>query len=128
MILMLENIKSKKITDKKIRTNNNKIDEIVSLWKEVPNLGLNGDIYAVYYNYESDFNWDFDFLIGSENNVLNDTADIKEGKYMIWTADSPDAVGSIWQKIWNTELDRTYESDFEVYSRDGSVKIFIGIR
>ena len=125
---MLENIKSKKITGKKIRTNNNKIDEIVSLWKEVPNLGLNGDIYVVYYNYESDFNGDFDFLIGSENNVLNDTADIKEGKYMIWTADSQDAVGSAWQKIWNTELDRAYESDFEVYSQDGSIKIFIGIK
>ena len=46
---MLENIKSKKITGKKIRTNNNKIDEIISLWKEVPTLGLSGDIYAVYY-------------------------------------------------------------------------------
>ena len=55
-------------------------------------------------------------------------ADIKEGKYMIWTVDSQDAVGSAWQKIWNTELDRTYESDFEVYSQDGSIKIFIGIK
>ena len=125
---MLENIKSKKITGKKIRTNNNKIDEIISLWKEVPTLGLSGDIYAVYYNYESDFNGDFDFLIGSENNVSKDFADIKEGKYMIWTADSQDAVGSAWQKIWNTELDRAYESDFEVYSQDGSIKIFIGIK
>ena len=125
---MLENIKSKKITGKKIRTNNNKIDEIISLWKEVPILGLSGDIYAVYYNYESDFNGDFDFLIGSENSALKDFADIKEGKYMIWTADSQDAVGSAWQKIWNTELDRAYESDFEVYSQDGSIKIFIGIK
>ena len=114
---MLENIKSKKITGKKIRTNNNKIDEIISLWKEVATLGLSGDIYAVYYNYESDF-----------NSALKDFADIKEGKYMIWTADSQDAVGSAWQKIWNTELDRAYESDFEVYSQDGSIKIFIGIK
>ena len=125
---MLENIKSKKITGKKIRTNNNKIDEILSLWKEVPALELNGNIYAVYYNYETDFTGDFDFLIGSENNVLNDFVKIKEGKYMIWTADSQDAVGSTWQKIWNTQLDRAYESDFEVYSQDGSIKIFIGIK
>ena len=124
---MLENIKSKKITGKKIRTNNNKINEIISLWKEVPDLGLSGDIYGVYFNYESDFRGDFDFLIGSESSDLNDFVNIKEGKYMVWTADSPDTVGTVWHEIWNTELDRVYESDFEIYSQDGSIKIYIGI-
>ena len=124
---MLENIKSKKITGKKIRTNNNKINEIISLWKEVPDLGLSGDIYAVYFNYESDFRGDFDFLIGSESSDLNDFVNIKDGKYMVWTADSPDTVGTVWHEIWNTELDRVYESDFEIYSQDGSIKIYIGI-
>ena len=46
---------------------------------------------------------------------------------MVWTADSPDAVGAVWHEIWNTELDRAYESDFEIYSQDGSIKIYIGI-
>ena len=124
---MLENIKSKKITGKKIRTNNDKINEIISLWKEVPDLGLSGDIYAVYFNYESDFRGDFDFLIGSESSDLNDFVNIKDGKYMVWTADSPDTVGTAWHEIWNTELDRVYESDFEIYSQDGSIKIYIGI-
>ncbi len=124
---MLENIKSKKITGKKIRTNNDKINEIISLWKEVPDLGLSGDIYAVYFNYESDFRGDFDFLIGSESSDLNDFVNIKDGKYMVWTADSPDTVGTVWHEIWNTELDRVYESDFEIYSQDGSIKIYIGI-
>ena len=124
---MLENIKSKKITGNKIRTNNNKINEIISLWKEVPDLGLSGDIYAVYFNYESDFRGDFDFLIGSESIDLNDFVNIKDGKYMVWTADSPDAVGAVWHEIWNTELDRVYKSDFEIYSQDGSIKIYIGI-
>lgn len=127
---MFENIKTKKITGKKIRTNNNKIDEIVASWEKVPSFGLTGDIYAVYFNYESDYTGDFDFLIGSEKNSLNDFATIKEGKYMMWTAEnnSPEAVGAVWHKIWNTELDRSYESDFEVYSQDGSVKVYIGIK
>ena len=125
---MFENIKSKKINGKKIRTNNNKINEIISLWKEVPDLKLNGDIYAVYFNYESDCNGDFDFLIGSDKSILSDSVNIKEAKYRIWTADSPDNVGIIWHEIWSTELDRSYESDFEVYQQDGSVKIYIGIK
>ena len=69
---MFENIKPKKITGKKIRTNNSKINEIVSLWKEVPNMELSGNLYAVYFNYESDYKGDFDFLIGSDQNLLND--------------------------------------------------------
>lgn len=127
---MLENIKTKKIIGKKIRTNNNKIEDIISLWEKVPALKLTGNIYAVYFNYESDCNGDFDFLIGTEANSLNDFVTIKEGQYMIWTAEnnSPEAVGAVWHKIWNTDLNRSYETDFEIYSQDGSVKVYIGIK
>ena len=126
---MFENIKPKKITGKKIRTNNSKINEIVSLWKEVPNMELSGNLYAVYFNYESDYKGDFDFLIGSDQNLLNDFVDIKEGKYMIWTvkSNSPEDVGAVWNEIWNTDLNRSYKTDFEVYSQDGSIKIYIGV-
>ena len=127
---MLKNINSKKITGKKIRTNNNKINEILSLWEKVPDLGLTGDIYGVYFNYESDYKGDFDLLVGSDENALNDFVNIKEGQYMMWTAEnnSPEAIGEVWHKIWNTELDRSYETDFEIYSQDGSVRIYIGIK
>ena len=126
---MFENIKPKKITGKKIRTNNSKINEIVSLWKEVPNMELSGNLYAVYFNYESDYKGDFDFLIGSDQNLLNDFVHIKEGKYMIWTvkSNSPEDVGAVWNEIWNTDLNRSYKTDFEVYSQDGSIKIYIGV-
>ena len=127
---MIENFKSKKITGVKIRTNNNSVDEIVSLWKKVLDFELSGNIFAVYYNYESDYNGNYDFLIGSSNNDLSDYVNIEEGKYSVWQAEdsTPEAVGAIWHKIWNTKLDRKYGTDFEIYSQDGSVKIYIGIK
>lgn len=127
---MIEKLGQKLLKGKKIRTNNKKIDEIINLWKEVPALGLNGDIYAVYFNYESDFNGDYDFLIGSKINELNDTVKIKEGNYMVWEVknNSPEAVGDTWGEIWNSNIERSYDTDFELYSKNGTIKIYIGIK
>lgn len=126
---MTEKLDVKLIKGKKIRTDNGKINEIISLWKEVPSLDLNGDIYAVYFNYESDFNGEYDFLIGSEINKLNDIVKIKEGNYMVWEVknNSPEAVGEVWKEIWNSNIERSYDTDFELYNKNGTIKVYIGI-
>lgn len=121
------------IKGKKIRTNNNKIEEIIQLWSQVPQMQLSGEIYAVYSNYTSNFKEDYDLLIGNERANFPEKSTIQAGNYIeITVADgTPEKVGEAWQRIWkDIELDnrRSYLTDFEYYKTDGSVSIYLSVK
>lgn len=122
----------KAIKGKKIRTNNQRIEEIIALWNEVPAMQLAGDFYAVYSNYESNFKGDYDLLVGNEQADFDDTSVIQAGDYVEIPVEvaSPEGVGTTWQKIWNDEAlekRRTYKSDVEYYKKDGTVVIYLSV-
>lgn len=123
---------SKTIHGLKIRTNNQQLNPIIDLWSRVPDMKLKGAIYAVYFNYESDFTGDYDLLVGNEAANFEDTILLSDGNYLeipVKTA-SPADVGEAWQKIWrDAKINqvRTYQTDFEYYAEDGSIKIFLSI-
>lgn len=121
------------IKGKRIRTNNTTLEGVMELWQEIAALQLSGDIYAVYSNYSSNHSGDYDLLIGTETADLPDSIALENCQYMEIPVESNsiDNVGKAWQKIWSNsdiEAKRTYQTDYEKYSQDGSIRIYLSIK
>jgi len=100
---------------------------------------LSGEVYAVYYNYEGDYTKPFSYFIGCRVENHNeiplgmDTLVIPTGNYskVIAAGKMPDCINNSWKEIWNSDLARAYQFDFECYdhrSKDWSnaeVDIFV---
>ncbi|MEC0242187.1 GyrI-like domain-containing protein [Paenibacillus dokdonensis] len=85
-------------------------------------------LYALYTDYESDVNGEYTLLLGHEQDHLlsaEDTAStayIPEADYIKFTTEKGpmgQVVPQLWQEIWdyfqNSEYERTYTGDFELY-------------
>lgn len=94
---------------------------------KIPNK-IDGKLYAVYYDYESDEKGEFSYFIGAEVSSLDDipsgltSLTIPEQKYELFTAKGkiPECIGIEWSKIWSANIKRTFNVDFEVYSDKSS--------
>jgi predicted transcriptional regulator YdeE len=102
---------------------------------------IGSSIYAVYYAYEGDYLQPFSYFIGCP--VKNDAQPVRgleiltipAGAYRKFTARGilPDCISFTWKKIWESDIQRTYLTDFEVYderSKDwnnAEVDIFISV-
>jgi len=100
---------------------------------------LTNEIYAVYYNYDGDYTKPFSYFIGCK--VKNDTEMpdgmdslvIPAANYSKITAKGqmPVCITNSWKEIWNSDIARTYQFDFEIYderSKDWSnaeIDIFV---
>ena len=120
---------TKVIYGNKVRTNNNDSNIFSKKWEEFLQNKVNGDIYAIYSNYESDYTGDFDFMIGTEEMVGEDSITIENGEYYVWEVESkdPSSVGKAWGEIWKSDLARAYTTDFEIYKTNGSIAIYLSI-
>ncbi len=121
---------SKTIKGIKVRTNNNSIEDIMKIWQDFSMLGITGEVYAIYTNYESDFRGDFDLVIGTETANLEEKVIIQPGKYVVYDVEgsAPENVGATWQKIWgDTTMKRKYTTDYEVYHTDGIIQVYIAV-
>lgn len=121
------------IKGKKIRTNNNNPQKLMDLWKEVLELHLQGSLYAVYYNFESNHLGDYDLLIGNEVADLPNSVELSNSTYMEIPVEgnSIENAGKTWQDIWSNleiEAKRTYQTDFEKYHQDGTITIYLSIK
>ena len=110
--------------------------------KQIPNK-LDDDIYAVYTDYESDFNGPYTTIVGSRVSSL---ATIPEGfvgitvqkalyRKFVSGGKMPEAVFNTWMEIWgNRNLQRNYKADFTVHGKkyyDGDnaeVETFISLK
>ena len=102
---------------------------------------LNDEIYAVYFDYEGDYTKPFSYFIGCKVKLDTeapngmDSLTIPFGNYLKLTAkgEIPDCITGVWKEIWNSEINREYKYDFEIYnerSKDWSnaeVDIFISV-
>ncbi len=99
-------------------------------------------IYAVYTNYEKDHTKPYDTVLGFKVSSLAIVPEGMQGvtiekanfKEFIASGDlTKDAVINKWMEIWNTDLDRKYTADFEVYGEkaqnptNGEVAIYIAV-
>ena len=103
---------------------------------------LSNEIFAVYYNYEGDHTKPFSYFIGCKVKKDTETFDGLDGlkipdgifEKIIAKGKMPDCVVNAWKDIWNSNLPRAYNADFEVYdqrSKDwnvAEVNIFISIK
>lgn len=109
---------------------------------KIPNK-IDSDFYGVYTDYEGDYMKPYTTLVGCKVNSLEEIPDgmigltIDGGEYLKLTAKGDLMEGVVlegWQKIWSTDLDRSYVADFEVYGEkcknpeDAEVEIYVGIR
>lgn len=131
------------ITGIKQRMDNSRAMEMIpGLWAAFFNDNIQGRIdhqvsqpclYGVYTAYESDMNGAYDFVIGVQttqeaSNPGLFSIFLHKGSYAVFKAPGKDQVAAAWQAIWQTDLNRTYLSDFECYDQaTGEVKIYIGV-
>ncbi|MDM1047657.1 GyrI-like domain-containing protein [Sphingobacterium hotanense] len=138
------------ISTRTCNANGQAAEDIEALWvkfwneniqEQIPNK-TSEDIYAIYTDYESDFNHPYTTIIGLPVTSLEQIPDgfvgvtIEEAKYekFVSKGKMPEAVGKTWFKIWaNTDLDRAYKADFTVHGKkyyDGDlaeVETFISV-
>lgn len=152
----VKNTLEKKVAGFHIRTTNKNgrsIKDQSEFWEGFFTKGLNDkisnkkntdEILGVYFDFAGDHTDDYSFLIGYEVNDFKDipeevtTLTIPSGKFALFTDKEKrnigEKVGLLWNEIWNTEIDRTYNKDYEVYklnsmnSDNPQVDIYVGIK
>ena len=107
---------------------------------KIPNK-LDDEVIAVYHQYEGDHTQPYSFFIGckvqSEMEVPDsmETIKILKGNYqkIIAKGKFPDCIVNTWKEIWDSNISRTYQTDFEVYGEkskdwnDAEVEIYISV-
>jgi len=136
-----------------VRTSNENqkaMQDIPALWQrfmgenlleKIPNK-VSQEIFCIYTEYEGDHNKPYTTLLGckvsSLENVPEDlrgmTFNIKNQKQFTAKGNlQQGAVAQAWYKIWESDLQRTYTFDYEVYGEkaqnpeDAEVDIFISV-
>jgi predicted transcriptional regulator YdeE len=95
--------------------------------EQIPNK-ISGDIYCVYTDYESDFNGPYTAIVGCKVSTLHDIPPgltgktIPDSKYEVYksTGKLSISLAKTWEGIWNTDLDRRYSADFDIYGEKAS--------
>tara|TARA_B100001063_G_scaffold68819_1_gene62901 strand:+ start:12102 stop:12548 length:447 start_codon:yes stop_codon:yes gene_type:complete len=141
-------IKKLMISGISITTNNkNEMDEATSkiptLWDDYEEKNAysathdkanNSSIYGVYNNYTSDVNGDYDVTVGVEVTKSKKAIVIEDEKYLVFKKEGelPQVVIETWKEIWdyfenNDEYKRKYSVDFEHYTKENEIEIYISI-
>lgn len=142
------------LVGKEIRTNNEGYQckvAIEKLWREfmeeklgekIQNKINDKEILGLYTDYENKEFGLYSYVVGFQ---VSSASSLPEGmtvkvipasKYYVVTAKGkmPESIGRAWAHIWNSDIERTYTGDFELYGRkcDGSEKseldIYIAIK
>jgi len=109
---------------------------------QIPNKA-SGEIYSVYCEYEGDHNMPYTCLLGCKVESMDDIPEgmkaitIQGGDYKKVTTRGSMKEGFVyqaWDKIWQSDLNRNYQTDFEIYGEkaqnpeDAEVDILVGVK
>lgn len=117
--------------------------QIGELWQNYFNNNISNQIqnkfeknsYGIYSDYDGDFTKPYQLLIGNKikpnsNQSLEElkTITIPKQKYAVFekTGPFPECVINCWKEIWETDIERTYNTDFEKYY-ENRIEIYISI-
>lgn len=104
---------------------------------------ISRDVYGIYTEYEGDYTQPYTTVLGCKVESLDNIPEgfigltIETANYEKYTAKgkmSDDIVYNKWTEIWQSDLDRTYLSDFEIYGErsvdmdNAEVDIFISVK
>ena len=142
-------IKNLMISGLSITTNNNdEISEdkakITQLWEDYAsdntytktfNKANNTSMYGVYSDYENDQNGNYRVTVGVEVIKPKGAIIIENQKYLVFSKNGelPQIIIDTWQEIWeyfenNDEYQREFNVDFEKYSKENEIEIYIAIK
>lgn len=113
----------------------------------IPNKA-DGNIVAVYSEYASDKDGEYNYLLGARVTKVEDlpagmiAKNVPAGRYAVFTSERgpvQKVVVEMWQRVWATPKnalggDRSYKADFEVYDQraqnpaDAVVDLYIAVR
>lgn len=100
-------------------------------------------LYCIYTDYELDHTRPYTTILGCRVDNLNTVPagmmgkTIDGGKYVRYVAEGNITHGSVfdeWTKIWNSDLQRTYTTDFEFYGEkaqdpeNAAIDIFVAVK
>lgn len=131
--------------------NNQAMQDVPNLWNTFLNQGVlekipnksTSDIYSVYTDYEGDYLDPYTVILGCKVDSFEAipkgmvSKQISGGEYIKHIAEGNIYDGIIfnaWQKIWDSNLDRAYTADFEVYGEKAidpekaEVEIFVAVK
>ena len=110
--------------------------------EQIPNK-IDNSIYCIYTEYEKDHTKPYTTILGCKVESLDTIPNgmtgktIEEATYTKYIAKGNILQGMVfneWTKIWNSDLDRTFTADFEVYDEkaqnpeNAEVDIFIAVK
>ncbi len=110
--------------------------------EQIPNK-MDPSLYCIYTEYEKDHTKPYTTILGCKVENLDEIPDgmvgktFEEATYAKHVAKGNIMEGMVfgkWTKIWNSDLDRTFIADFEIYGEkaqnlvDAEVDIFVGIQ
>ncbi|MES2266098.1 MAG: GyrI-like domain-containing protein [Bacteroidota bacterium] len=122
--------------------------DIGALWQQFTQGNLSdkleekegNELYCVYTDYESDHNDYYTAILGCKVSSIEYLPDgfvgkaIPAAKYRVYTPEGkfPESVGVTWQHIWQSEMNRIYTSDFDVYDltngfENAEAKIYVAV-
>lgn len=107
----------------------------------IPNTTDEGVAAGVYSDYDDGGNGEYALVIGAEVTSFDTIPDdhvairLPAGRYARFDVDGPVPTGIIetWGRIWNwfesdTELERAFTTDYEVYPSKGAPVIYVAVR
>lgn len=139
------------ISIRTLNENGQTVQNIGALWarfmtenisQKIPNK-ISEEILSIYTNYESDHTKPYDTILGCKVSSLDVIPDGMVGlsfeggtfaKFVSKGDATKGAVYNTWVDIWNTDLNRLYTADFEVYGEkaqnpsDTEVDIFVAVQ
>lgn len=101
------------------------------------------DLYCLYTDYEKDHTKPYTAMLGHPVANLDSIPEGMVGKtiatarYAVFTAQgklSDGIVYQTWERIWVSDIDRKFDTDFEIYGsrsngmEEGEVDVFVGVR
>lgn len=110
--------------------------------QKIPNK-ISNEILSIYTNYESDHTKPYDTILGCKVSSLDTLPDgmigqsFEGGTFAQFLSKGDFTKGAVyntWVDIWNTDLNRLYTADFEVYGErsqnpsDAEVDIFVAVK
>lgn len=103
---------------------------------------VSDDIYCIYTDYESDYTAEYTTVLGCKvsshlnipvNLIVKEIPTSKYNKY-ISEGELPYAIGRTWAHIWQSDIDRRYAADFDVYGegakdpKNAKIMTFLSIK
>lgn len=110
--------------------------------QKIPNK-IDDTIYCMYTDYEGDYIKPYTTIIGCRVTSLEDVPEgmigktVETGQYVKYVAKGnimQGAVQEVWQDIWQSDIQRAYTADFDVYGdkarnlEDAEVDVFVSVK